>query len=86
MVARKSTQTTINTDKTVAIRSLYDSRLRYVGTSTGKDYEWSRGGDVVMVNILDVPALLEKRIGERSCCGARQGGNQVFELVQQEAQ
>ena len=79
MVAKKSTQTTINRE--VAIRSCYDSRLVYVGTTSGKRYEWARGGDVAMVLAEDVPALLEKRIGEGSCCGAVQQGNRVFELV-----
>lgn len=68
----------------MAIKSMYDSRLVYIGTTSGEAYEWPRAGSVVMVLSEDVPTLLEKRIGKGACCGARQGGNQVFEL--QEAQ
>lgn len=85
-VAEKPTETTIKRVE-LAVRSVYPSRLVYIGTTSGKRYEWSDAGAVVMVLPEDVPTLLEKRIGNRSCCGAlNQNGNQVFELVQQEAQ
>ena len=70
----------IKINSEMAVRSCYDSRLVYFGAS-GKRYEWGRGGDVMMVLAEDVPALLEKRIGERACCGAVQQSNKVFELV-----
>lgn len=82
-VAETPPETTIN--KELAVVSLYDSRLIYRGDVSGKRYEWGRAGAVVMVLSEDVPPLLEKRIGNRSCCGARQGGNKVFELAQEEA-
>lgn len=72
---------TIIKEATVAVRSLYDSRLVYVGTTSGKSYEWKRPGDTVMVLAEDVSELLAKRIGERACCGAVQTGNKVFELA-----
>lgn len=67
---------------TVEIRSIYSSRLKYIGTVSGKEYEWPSAGSVVSVNIEDAELLLSKRIGGRGCCGAvNQGGNRLFELV-----
>ena len=66
----------------MAVRSVYPSRLKYTGRVTGKPYEWSDAGAVVVVLTDDVPYLLEKRIGNRGCCGAvNRDGNKVFELV-----
>lgn len=68
--------------KEVAVRSLYPSRLKYIGAISSKVYEWADAGSIASVLAEDVPALLEKRIGNRSCCGAvNQGGNKVFEIV-----
>ena len=79
-VAETSPETTINEE--VAVRSLYDSRLIYRGGISGKEYQWMKAGDSVMVLPEDVPLLLEKRIGTRGCCGAvNQDGNKVFELM-----
>ena len=66
--------------KELGVQSLYDAHLKYTGAVSGKEYEWSRAGATVMVLAEDVSVLLEKRIGSRSCCGARQGGNKIFEL------
>jgi hypothetical protein len=80
VVARKPQESTIITE--VAVRSVYPSRLKYIGTVSGKSYEWSDAGAVVTVLSEDVPTLLEKRIGSKSCCGALNlNGNQVFELA-----
>ena len=66
-----------------AVRSIYPSRLKYIGIS-GKSYEWADSGAIVMVLTEDVPFLLEKRIGSRGCCGAvNQDGNKVFELIEE---
>lgn len=82
-VAQTVVETKINTE--VAVRSLYPSRLIYFGDKSGKRYEWADAGAIVYVLQEDVPPLLSKRIGGRSCCGAlNQDGNKVFEL--QEAQ
>ncbi len=62
----------------VLIQSLIDSRLIYDGEITGRHYEWSRSGETQQVDEKDAPALLKKRIGERSCCGEGLKGNQVF--------
>jgi len=70
----------INTE--VAVRSVYPSRLVYVGTTSGQRYEWEDAGAIVMVLSEDVPPLLSKRIGSKSCCGAlNEDGNKVFDLV-----
>ena len=61
------------------IQSLIDSKLVYEGRSSGKLYEWQRAGDIIAVREEDVPELLSKRIGERSCCGEGLLGSKVFE-------
>lgn len=74
----------INTVKEVAVQAVYPSRLVYIGTTSGQRYEWAGAGSVVMVLSEDVPFLLEKRIGSKSCCGAlNMNGNKVFELAQE---
>lgn len=78
--------TIIREVKKMAVRSVYPSRLKYIGTVSGEAYQWGGAGEVAMVLPEDVPALLEKRIGNRACCGALNNGNQVFELVNKEAQ
>jgi len=69
--------------KEVKIQSLIDSRLLYTGQTSGKQYEWSRGGDVILVDERDVPEMLSKRIGQRSCCGEGLLGNKVFEIYKE---
>ncbi len=61
------------------IQSLIDSKLIYVGRESGELYEWQRAGDIIAVREEDVPELLSKRVGERSCCGEGLLGNKVFE-------
>lgn len=63
----------------IKIQSLIDSKLVYEGRSSGKLYEWQRAGDIIAVLEEDVPELLSKRIGQRSCCGEGLLGNKVFE-------
>lgn len=65
--------------KEIKIQSLIDSKLIYTGRVSGKLYEWQRAGDIIAVLEEDVPELLSKRIGQRSCCGEGLLGNQVFE-------
>jgi hypothetical protein len=70
-----------NNSQTVGIRSLLDARLVYTGQVSGKQYTWSKAGDIVMVEDADSEVLLAKRIGSRQCCGNSKDGNKVFELV-----
>jgi len=67
--------------KYVKIQSLIDSRLVYTGRISGELYEWQRAGDIIAVKEEDVPELLSKRIGERSCCGEGLLGNRIFEEI-----
>jgi hypothetical protein len=62
------------------VQSVTDAHLIYVGKVSGRQYEWSRAGDVVEVEEEDTPELLTKRIGTRSCCGTG-NGNQVFQGI-----
>lgn len=78
VVVEKATDEAYNYIK---VRSLYDAHLRYEGKVSGRQYEWIRAGVVVDVISDDVPELLSKRIGQRSCCGEGLLGNIVFEEV-----
>jgi len=81
-VVKSSQQTTINIVNTVAIRLIYESKMRYESPITGKSYTWNRIGDVVPVDTEDSDYLLSKRIGGDSCCGGfSQSGNKVFDLA-----
>lgn len=63
------------------VRSLIDSRLFYTGQVSQRQYEWHGAGSVVDVDERDVPELLAKHIGGRSCCGGQfTQGNRVFEI------
>lgn len=77
-VVKKQPETIINS--VFKIRSLIDAHLIYSGQVSGKHYEWSRAGAIVIVDEQDVPELLAKRLGGKTCCGSPDG-NQIFELV-----
>lgn len=65
----------------VKVRSLLASHLVYNGQETGQHYEWTSAGTIVNVDERDVPELLAKRIGRRSCCGENVlQGNKLFEI------
>lgn len=64
----------------IRIQSLVDARLEYDGKVSKRHYIWSKAGDVVNVLQEDVPELLSKHIGEKSCCGQNPNeGNRVFQ-------
>lgn len=62
------------------VRSMVSAFVRYHGAVTGNEYEWPRAGAEALVDERDVPNLLSKRIGNRSCCGDSDA-NRIFELV-----
>lgn len=62
------------------VRSMVQARIIYRGHVTGNRYEWPAAGSVVPVDERDVPELLSKKLGGRSCCGP-QGANTIFELI-----
>lgn len=78
IVAVTQPETIINTTK--RIQSLMDAHLIYDGQVSGRHYEWTRAGAIVEVDILDVPELIAKRLGGKTCCG-NEGGNSIFEIV-----
>lgn len=65
--------------KVVEIQSLIDAHLVYAGRISGKQYEWKRAGDIVSILEEDVPELLEKRLGKKTCCG--NGENRIFQIA-----
>lgn len=67
-------------NKTKRIQSLIDAHLIYDGQSSGKRYEWTKAGAIADVDETDVPELLAKQLGGKSCCG-RGGGAQIFQLA-----
>jgi len=69
---------TIKSDE-ILIESLIDAHLTYKGQISGKPYEWRKGGDTVFVLSEDVPALLEKHLGGKVCCG-NPVGNKIFQV------
>lgn len=66
---------------TVGIQSLIDAHLIYDGQVSGRHYEWGRAGAIVNVDESDVPDLLSKRLGTKSCCG-QQDTNKIFQLAE----
>lgn len=60
-------------NSSVKLQSLRDAHIQYTGQVTGKSYEWIRAGSIQVVDALDAPYLLEKRIKTQSCCS----GNDV---------
>lgn len=68
---------------TTKIQSIFSAHLKYQGANSGKLYEWMNSGDIVSVNNEDVSDLLEKRIGQKGCCGGNADGNRVFVILEQ---
>lgn len=76
-VAEVQAPVTIN--KTTKIESLLEAHLEYVGRESGKPYSWHKAGDIVLVDEADVPELLSKRLGKKTCCGS--GENRIFQIA-----
>lgn len=66
-------------NKEVKLQLCIDAHAHYDGPVTGKHYEWARAGSVVVVDALDAPVLLEKRIKAQSCCSGSDVS--VFQIV-----
>lgn len=64
----------------VKIRSLVDAHFTYIGRESGEQYEWKNAGAISSVDERDVPELLTKRLGGKTCCGGSDG-NLIFEVV-----
>lgn len=72
---------TVSKTANVAIVCMIDSVVKVTGTVSGKTYQFSGAGSVVNVDKKDVQWLLDKRQGERQCCGGTGNGNIVFALA-----
>lgn len=68
----------------VQVTLLIDSNVVVTGSVSGERYVFKGAGSVVDVDIRDVESLLEKRQGEKQCCGGTGNGNKVFELLTKE--
>jgi len=55
-------------NSSVKLQSMRDAHVLYTGQETGKSYEWIRAGSIQVVDALDAPILLGKRIKTQSCC------------------
>ena len=55
----------------ISLTSQFSAHITLEGSITGKFYRWPKSGDAVEVDERDVPNLLEKKIGERFCCGGK---------------
>ena len=55
-------------NSSVKLQSLRDAHIQYTGQVSGKSYEWIRAGSIQVVDTLDAPYLLDKRIKTQSCC------------------
>ena len=64
----------------VSVQSLIDAHLYYTGRESGIQYEWTKAGAIVIVDERDVPDLLARKLGKKTCCGG--GDNHVFQLAQ----
>ena len=65
----------------VKMVSLIDARIKVTGKYSGREYLFERAGSVQYVDQTDVEWMLEKRQGERQCCGGTERGNKVFALA-----
>ena len=66
-------------NSSVKLQLCIDAHAVYDGQETGKRYEWARAGSIVVVDALDAPKLLEKRIKAQSCCNG--SDNPVFQII-----
>ena len=77
VVVEEPTSTPYNSS--VKLQLCIDAHATYTGQETGKLYDWARAGSIVVVDILDAPKLLEKRIKAQSCCNG--SDNPVFQII-----
>lgn len=62
----------------VRLQSRISARIIASGSVSGKRYEWKRSGAIVEVDEEDAPGLLEKRLGDKTCCGGSPDNLKVF--------
>jgi hypothetical protein len=52
------------------LMSTYPDRIIVIGKVTGKRYEFPHGGSTTEVDDADVPDMLSRMFGGKSCCGS----------------
>jgi hypothetical protein len=67
----------------VRIANHIDANVKVQSRYSGRVYLFNGAGSVVNVDERDVEWMLEKRQGERQCCGGTGGGNVVFKLAEE---
>ena len=65
---------------TVKLVNKISARVELPGIITGTLYVWYRSGAIVEVDERDAPDLLEKRLGDKACCGSA-NKNHIFEIM-----
>jgi hypothetical protein len=68
---------------TVRLINHIDATVKVQSRYSGREYVFNGAGSVVDVDERDVEWMLEKRQGERQCCGGTGGGNVVFKLAEE---
>ena len=66
--------------KTVKLVNKISARVELPGIITGTLYVWHRSGAIVEVDERDAPDLLEKKLGDKACCGSA-NKNYIFEIM-----
>jgi hypothetical protein len=67
----------------VRLANHIDAKVKVQSRYSGREYLFDGAGSVVNVDERDVEWMLEKRQGERQCCGGTGGGNVVFKLAEE---
>lgn len=83
-VTLPETKVTLDTKKTVTynkikLRNLLSAKVKLPGSVTQEWYVWLKAGYILEVDERDAPALLEKRLGNKHCCGG--SPSMLFEEV-----
>jgi len=83
-VTLPETKVTLDTKKTVTynkikLRNLLSAKVKLPGSVTQEWYVWLKAGYVLEVDERDASALLEKRLGNKHCCGG--SPSMLFEEV-----
>lgn len=60
------------------LASRIDAKIKVTNTISGREYVFDGAGSIQDVDIRDVEWMLEKRQGEKQCCGGTEKGNLVF--------
>lgn len=65
------------------LASRIDAKIKVTGMYSGREYVFDGAGSTQDVDTRDVEWMLEKRQGEKQCCGGTEKGNLVFARVEE---